>query len=45
MSIFNKDFLLSTEQNNIVDTIENEIIKTIKGFAWVMVNFNQQIRY
>ena len=36
--IFNKDFLLSTEQNNIVDTIKNEITKTIKGFAWVMVN-------
>ena len=36
--IFNKDFLLSKEQNNIVDTIENEITKTIKGFAWVMVN-------
>ena len=37
-AIFNKDFLLSKEQNNIVDTIENEITKTIKGFAWVMVN-------
>ena len=37
-SIFTNEFLLSTEQNNIVDTIENEVIKTIKGFAWVMVN-------
>ena len=45
-SIFSKDFLLPKEhrtllddyKNNIVDTIENEIIKTIKGFAWVMVN-------
>jgi len=45
-SIFSKDFLLPKEhrtllddyKSNIVDTIENEIIKTIKGFAWVMVN-------
>ena len=45
-SIFSKDFLLPKEhhtllddyKNNIVDTIENEVIKTIKGFAWVMVN-------
>ena len=36
--IFTKEFLISTEQNNIVDTIENELIKTIKGFAWVLVN-------
>jgi radical SAM superfamily enzyme YgiQ (UPF0313 family) len=40
--IFNKDFLLSTEKNNIVDKIENEIIKTIKGFAWVMVNLTNK---
>ena len=37
-SIFTKEFLISTEQNNIVDTIENELIKTIKGFAWVLAN-------
>ena len=40
--IFNKDFLLSTEQNNVVDTIKNEITKTIKGFAWVMVNISNK---
>ena len=41
-TIFNKDFLLSTEQNNTVDIIENEITKTIKGFAWVMVNITNK---
>ena len=41
-SIFTNEFLLSTEQNNIVDTIENEIIKTIKGFAWVLVNISNK---
>ena len=35
-AIFNKDFLLSKEQNNIVDTIENEITKNNKRFC-VMV--------
>ena len=42
-TIFNKDFLLSTEQNNTVDIIENEITKTIKGFAWVMVNITNKL--
>ena len=37
-SIFTKEFLISAEQNNIVDTIENELIKTIKAFAWVLAN-------
>ena len=41
-SIFTNEFLLSTEQNNMVDTIENEIIKTIKGFAWVLVNISNK---
>ena len=41
-SIFTNEFLLSTEQNNIVDTIENEVIKTIKGFAWVLVNISNK---
>ena len=41
-SIFSKDFLLSTEQSNIVDTIENEVVKTIKGFAWVIVNITNK---
>jgi hypothetical protein len=43
--IFNKDFLLSTEQNNVVDTIKNEITKTIKGFAWVMVNISNNLNF
>jgi radical SAM superfamily enzyme YgiQ (UPF0313 family) len=41
-SIFTNEFLLSTEQNNIVDTIENEVIKAIKGFAWVLVNISNK---
>ena len=49
-SIFSKDFLFSEEnhtpldiyKNNVVGVIESEIIKTIKGFAWVMVNISNK---
>ena len=49
-SIFSKDFLfpneehtmLDTYRNNITSTIENEVVKTIKGFAWLMVNISNR---
>ena len=40
-SIFTNEFLLSTEQNNIVDTIENEVIKASR-FQQVLVNITNK---
>jgi hypothetical protein len=49
-SVFSKDFLFPNEEhtfldiykNNITDTIKKEINKTIKGFAWLMVNISNK---